>query len=69
MVLPMLGKPTDSEIAVATAKSEPSGTVIIGVDVGRDGSTSCVARHNADGTITILEMNQWKHDINLEPNR
>lgn len=66
MVLPMLGKPTDEQIAAATAMNEPSGIVVIGVDVGRGGSTSCVARHNADGTMTILRLDHWKHDIDLE---
>lgn len=44
--------------------------LIIGVDVGRDDWTSeCVARRNDDGTLTIIELNQWKRTIDLEPVR
>lgn len=43
---------------------------IVGLDVGRDDWTSeCVARRNDDGTLTILELNQWKRTIDLEPAR
>lgn len=41
---------------------------IVGLDVGRDDWTSeCVARRNDDGTLTIVELNHWKHTIDLEP--
>lgn len=43
------------------------GRLIIGVDVGREDWTSeCLGRVNADGTITILELNQWKRTIDLK---
>lgn len=44
--------------------------LIIGIDVGRDDWTSeCVARRNDDGNLTILELNQWKRTLDLEPVR
>lgn len=57
--------PSAREIDAATAKAGP---LIVGVDMASAGNSMCVARHNADGTLTILEMHQWKHDIDLEPN-
>lgn len=45
-------------------------SLIIGFDVGIDGWTSeCVARRNDDGTMTILEMNQYRRTLDLEPER
>lgn len=44
--------------------------MIVGLDVGQDGWTSeCVARRNDDGTLTIIEMNQWRHTIDLDASR
>lgn len=44
------------------------GRLIIGIDVGREDWTSeCLGRVNPDGTITILELNQWKRTIDLKP--
>jgi hypothetical protein len=44
--------------------------ISFGIDVGKDGMTSeCVARDNGDGTFTILEINQWKHDLTLVPHK
>lgn len=41
----------------------------IGIDYGAgDTNTECICEHHVDDTVTILEVNQWKHEIDLTPN-
>lgn len=52
------------------AALDDQSMLFTGVDFGTDGANAeVIARRNSDGTITVLEINQWKHDIDLEVER
>lgn len=39
-----------------------------GLDWGsKDHNTEVVCRQNGDGTLTLLQVNEWKHDLDLSP--